>query len=88
MLESHDAVDDAVGTDLGVEAHATLSSNDRIPNIGPASRREREIRRLRRALARCRRGSNRRRKARAKLGRQLARTPMPARTTSIRSRRL
>ncbi|WP_408903614.1 transposase [Methylobacterium radiotolerans] len=52
--------------DLGVEALATLSTGDRIANIRPASRREREIRRLRRALTRCRKGSNRRRKVRAK----------------------
>ncbi|MDE4914797.1 RNA-guided endonuclease InsQ/TnpB family protein [Methylobacterium sp. 092160098-2] len=69
---SHESADDAVGIDLGVEALATLSTGDRIRNVRPASRRAREIRRSRRALARCRKGSNRRRKVRAKLGRQLA----------------
>ena len=39
----------------------------------PASRREREIRISRRALARCRNGSARRRKVKARLGRQLRR---------------
>ncbi|MBK3397745.1 transposase [Methylobacterium sp. IF7SW-B2] len=43
----------------------------RIPNVRPASRREREIRVSRRALARCRKGSNRRRKVKARLARQL-----------------
>jgi putative transposase len=73
VAEAHHAAAEAVGIDLGVEALATLSTGDRIPNIRPAGRREREIRRSRRALARCRKGSNRRRKVRAKLGRQLAR---------------
>ncbi|MGU3451944.1 hypothetical protein [Methylobacterium sp. 391_Methyba4] len=47
----------AVGGDLGVEALLTLSTGERIENLRPASRREREIRVSRRALARCRRGS-------------------------------
>jgi putative transposase len=70
---THDAAHDAVGVDLGVEALATLSTGDRVPNIRPASRREGEIRRSRRALTRCKKGSNRRRKVRAKLRRLVAR---------------
>ena len=62
---------EAVGGDLGVEALLTLSTGERIPNLRPASRREREIRVSRRALARCRKGSKRRRKVKARLGRQL-----------------
>lgn len=62
---------DAVGGDLGVEALLTLSTGERIPNVRPSSRREREIRVSRRALARCRKGSNRRRKIKARLARQL-----------------
>lgn len=61
----------AVGGDLGVEVLLTLSTGERIPNVRPASRREREIRVSRRALARCRKGSNRRRKVKARLARQI-----------------
>lgn len=64
-------VGEAVGCDLGVEALLTLSTGERIENVRPASRREREIRVSRRALARCRKGSARRRKVKARLGRQL-----------------
>ncbi|MEE9483186.1 MULTISPECIES: RNA-guided endonuclease InsQ/TnpB family protein [Methylobacterium] len=64
-------VGEAVGGDLGVEALLTLSTGERIPNVRPASRREREIPVSRRALARCRKGSNRRRKVKARLARQL-----------------
>lgn len=71
VAASHATPRDAVGIDLGVEALATLSTGDRMTNVRPASRREREIRRSRRALARCRKGSNRRRKIRARLGRQI-----------------
>jgi putative transposase len=63
----------AVGGDLGVEALLTLSTGERIINRRPASRREREIRRSRRALARCQRGSNRRGKVKTRLARQLRR---------------
>jgi len=62
---------EAIGADLGVEALLTLSDGERIPNLRPASRREREIRISRRALARCRKGSARRRKVRARLACQL-----------------
>jgi putative transposase len=55
------------------EALLTLSTGERIPNIRPASRREREIRVSRWALARCKKGSARRRKVKARLGRQLRR---------------
>lgn len=72
VAASHAGAAEAVGVDIGVEALATLSTGERIPNLRPASRREREIRRSRRALTRCRKGSNRRRKVRAKLARQLA----------------
>jgi len=71
IMASTPADGQAVGVDLGVEALATLSTGERVPNLRPMSRREREIRVSRRALARCRRGSRRRRKVRARLGRQL-----------------
>lgn len=60
-----------VGCDLGVEALLTLSNGERVPNVRPMSRREREIRVSRRALARCKRGSKRRRKVKAALARKL-----------------
>ncbi|MFC6775363.1 RNA-guided endonuclease InsQ/TnpB family protein [Methylobacterium gregans] len=63
----------AVGCDLGIEALLTLSTGERIANRRPVSRREREIRHSRRALARCRRGSNCRRKVKATLAGQLRR---------------
>ncbi len=69
----HSHPEAAVGGDLGVEALLTLSTGERIENRRPASRREREIRVSRRALARCQRGSNRRRKVKAALARQLRR---------------
>lgn len=62
---------EAAGGDLGVEALLTLSTSEHIPNVRPASKRARKIRPSRRALARCRRGSNRRRKVKARLARQL-----------------
>ncbi|MCJ2014162.1 RNA-guided endonuclease InsQ/TnpB family protein [Methylobacterium sp. J-076] len=71
VVASEAPTGEAVGGDLGVEALLTLSNGERIPNVRPASRRAREIRVSRRALARCRKGSNRRRKVKARLARQL-----------------
>jgi putative transposase len=76
-VETNEVVSDTplagvpVGCDLGVEALLTLSTGERIPNIRPQSRRERDIRVSRRALARCRKGSKRRGKVKAALQRQL-----------------
>lgn len=69
----HAQPDSTVAGDLGVEALLTLSTGERIENRRTASRREREIRVSRRSLARCRCGSNRRRKVKATLARQLRR---------------
>lgn len=71
VAPAHAQPGSAVGCDLGVEALLTLSTGDRIENRHPASRRQREIRRSRRALARCKRDSNRRRRVKARLARQL-----------------
>jgi putative transposase len=60
---------EAVGIDLGILKLATLSTGEAIPNPRIARRREREMRRRQRALARCRLGSRRRRKVRAALAR-------------------
>ncbi|MFH6783494.1 MULTISPECIES: transposase [Methylobacterium] len=80
-------VGEAVGGDLGVEALLTLSTGERIPNVRPASRREREIRVSRRALARCRKGSNRRRRSRRGWRGSFAPWPTPATSISTASRR-
>lgn len=55
------------GIDVGVEALATLSDGTRIENIRPRKAAQRKLREASRALSRCKRGSNRRRKVRAKL---------------------
>ncbi|BCB22544.1 RNA-guided endonuclease TnpB family protein [Bosea sp. ANAM02] len=65
--EAHAAPDSAVGLDVGIEHLATLSDGSQVENIRPRSRREKELRRAQRALARCKRGSKRRRKVRERL---------------------
>lgn len=56
-----------VGVDLGLNVFAYCSDNVVIPNPRIARRAEKEMRRRQRALARCKRGSNRRRKIRAQV---------------------
>jgi putative transposase len=71
------AVATAVGVDLGLKVFAYCSDNVVIPNPRIAKRAEKELRRRQRALSRCKRGSNRRRKARGrvtKLHRKIADT--------------
>lgn len=58
------AIGTAVGIDVGLKALAYLSDGTSIPNIRPAQKAERAMRRSQRALARCRRGSTRRSKIR------------------------
>jgi len=65
--ETHAFPESAVGLDVGVEHLVTTSDGLHIPNHRPRSRRERELRLAQRALARCRRGSKRRRKVRERL---------------------
>ncbi len=65
--EAHPMPESTVGLDVGIEHLATLSDGAHVENIRPRSRREKELRRAQRALARCRRGSKRRRKARERL---------------------
>ena len=70
-------VETEVGVDLGLKVFAYCSDNVVIPNPRIARRAEKELRLRQRALARCRRGSNRRRKVRervTKLHRKLADT--------------
>lgn len=67
VAAAHRRPEAACGVDVGVEALATLSDGTRLENVRPRRRRERELRRAARALARCKRGSKRRLKVRAKL---------------------
>jgi len=65
--EAHASPETVVGLDVGVEHLATTSDGIHIANHRPRSRRERELRLAQRSLARCRRGSKRRRKVRERL---------------------
>ncbi len=65
--EAHPTPGSAVGIDAGIEHLATLSDGSHVENIRPRSRREKELRRTQRALARCKRSSKRRRKVRERL---------------------
>lgn len=62
-------VQSAVGIDVGIKTLAATSDGLLIPNPRAARRAERELRVRQRALARCKRGSNRRRKVRAQVTR-------------------
>jgi putative transposase len=59
----------SVGIDVGLTTLAALSDGTAIPNPRHAKRAEREMRRRQRALARCKQGSNGRRKVRAEVTR-------------------
>ena len=59
----------AVGIDLGINALATLSTGEKIPNLKHDARELKRKRRLSRALARKKKGSRNRYKARIKLAR-------------------
>jgi putative transposase len=63
------AVSSVVGIDLGLKVFAYCSDGVVIPAPKIARKAEREMRRRQRALARCKRGSNRRRKIRAHVAR-------------------
>lgn len=62
-----EAVGAQCGIDLGLSSFATFDNGDSIPSPKIARRKEAEMRRRQRALARCKRGSNNRRKAKARL---------------------
>lgn len=64
---------DAVGLDLGVKDFAILSTGERIANPRTMARHERGLRRQQRRLARCKRGSANRAKAKRKVARAHAR---------------
>ena len=65
-------VQSAVGLDVGLKTFAYQSDGVIIPNPRVARNAEREMRRRQRALARCRRGSNCRRKVKREVARQHA----------------
>jgi putative transposase len=65
-------VSSAVGIDVGLKTFAYQSDGVIIPNPRIARRAEREMRRRQRALARCKRGSNCRRKVKREVSRQHA----------------
>ena len=58
-----------VGIDMGLKELCVLSTGEAIPNPRSARNAEKEMRRRQRALARCKRGSNRRRKVKDDLAR-------------------
>lgn len=62
-----------IGVDVGIAALATLSDGTRIANIRPRRQAAKQLTAAQRALARCRRGSKRRAKVRARLARLQAR---------------
>ena len=72
MARQHPAPGRSAGVDVGVESLAVWDDGHEagvVENVRPRSRREKEIRVAQRALARCRRGSARGRKVKAKLAR-------------------
>lgn len=72
----------SIGIDVGLTHLATLSTGETVPNVRPAKRAERELRRRQRALARCRQGSARHHKIRAKVT-QLHRKTADTRSTYL-----
>ena len=67
VAEVHVHPDREIGLDVGVEHLVSTSDGLHVENVRPRKRREAEFRRAQRALARCRKGSKRRRKVRDKL---------------------
>lgn len=63
----------SVGLDVGLTHLATLSTGETIPNLRHTKRMAKALRRRQRALARCKRGSNNRRKAKERVARLHAR---------------
>ncbi len=65
--QSEDAPLSAIGLDVGIEALATTYDGERIPNMRIGRKHQAALRRASRALSRCKRGSRRRYKVRARL---------------------
>ena len=73
---------DIIGVDVGINHLATLCDGTHIANARPRSKHEAELRRAQRTLSRAMRGSNRRRKAKAKVA-AIKRTMRNHRTTAL-----
>lgn len=71
---------ESVGLDLGISSFVALSDGTLIPNPRPARSRQAIMRKRQRALARCKRGSRRRRKVREQLARAHAQIRRSRRT--------
>jgi transposase len=64
---------EVVGVDRGVAVSAALSTGELLSCPGLSEREQKRLRHLQRRLARCRRGSNRRRRLKAAIAKQYAR---------------
>jgi putative transposase len=71
-----------VGIDVGVEHLLTTSDGEHVENVRAGARKKRQLSIAQRALARCRRGSKRRRKVRERLAR-VQRSIANARSTRL-----
>lgn len=80
--ERHSGTGGALGVDVGVRSVAAFSDGILFGAVQPGTSRLAELRRASRALARCRRGSKRRQKLRARLAR------VHERTANLRATRL
>ena len=67
VAERHAHPGTAVGIDVGIEHLLTTSEGEHVENRRPRSRREKQLHEAQRALARCRKGSKRRRKVKERL---------------------
>ena len=82
VAERHAQEGTAVGIDVGIEHLLTTSEGEHVENVRPRSRRERQLRIAQQALARCKRGSKRRRKVKERL-RTVQRRILQARDTHL-----
>ena len=73
---------EAPGSAVGIEHLLTTSEGEHVENVRPRSRRERQLRIAQQALARCKRGSKRRRKVKERL-RTVQRRILQARDTHL-----
>lgn len=69
VVQRHAGAGGALGIDVGMKSVAAFSDGILFERMDPGRRRSAELKRAARALARCRRGSRRREKVRARLAR-------------------
>ena len=67
VAERHVHEGTSIGIDVGIEHLLTTSEGEHVENKRPRSRREKQLRLAQQALARCKRGSKRRRKVKERL---------------------